>query len=268
MQNEKAISRIREGGILQGPDQVESRLKQLQETCGFRFAPKAEYALIASCFNSYLEPADMTALRKLLDHYNVDYSLLPKEYCCGDPFYLHAIDEQHEGDLEQADTLGREFLDQNIKQTGELGADKLLVYCAGCDLVLNRIKTDSSLEIIWHPTLLSQLFKGGKLEIEADYYAGCHRYRRALMGDTPDLDSVVAALNRIDGLHLNHLDSSLCCMNPDQLETLAASVKSHIVITPCSGCSMFLRKALADKGDYRIFLLSEVLWAAIDQHQL
>lgn len=268
MQNDKAIARIREGGIIQGPDHVKDRLSQLQETCGFRLAHKAEYALIASCFNSYLEPADMTAFRKLLDHFQVNYSLLSKEYCCGDPFYLHAIDEKHDGDLEQADNLAREFFEQNIKQTRQLGADKLLVYCAGCDLVFNRIGTVAPIEIIWHPTLLARLFQGGKLEIEADYYSGCHRYRRSLMGNTPDLDSVISALNRIDGLRLNILDSSLCCMNPEHLDILSASVTHRLVITPCSGCSMFLRKALANKGDHHVCMLSEVLWAAIDQHQL
>ena len=268
MQNEKAITRIREGGIVQGPSQIEDRARILREVCGFRSVDEAEYALIASCFNPYLEPADMTAFRKLLEHFNVNYSLLPKEYCCGDPFYLHAVDEKHDGDLKLADELAREFLDHNLKQAHGMGASKLLVYCAGCDLVFNHIAVESSMEIIWHPTLLAQLFKGGKLETEADFYAGCHRYRRSLSGDTPDLDSVISALDKVEGLRLNHLDSTLCCMNLDQLETLSASVTGRLVITPCSGCSMFLRKVLTDKGNYRVCMLSEVLWAAINQHQL
>jgi hypothetical protein len=31
---------------------------------------------------------------------------------------------------------------------------------------------------------------------------------------------------------------------------------------------MCLRKVLKDKGDYRVSMLSEVLWAAIDGHEL
>jgi len=268
MQNEEMIARIRDGGIMQGPDQVADRNRQLQEVCGFRVADRAEYALIASCFNPYLEPQDMTAFRKLLDHFGVDYSLLPKEYCCGDPLYLHALDEKHEGDLEQADDLGREFLDQNLEQARALGASKIIAYCAGCDMVFRRANKSIPEEIIWHPTLLAQLFQGGKLTLQADYYAGCHRYRRTLLGTTPDLDSVAAALNKIEGLELNDLDPNLCCMNPEQLESLAASVKHDTIITPCSGCTLFLRKALAGKGTYRLAMLSEVMWAAIDGHEL
>ncbi len=264
MQNEKAIARIREGGIAQGPNHIEDRNRQLHQTCGFRTADKAEYALIASCFNPYIEPQDMTAFRNLLDHYSVDYTLLPEEYCCGDPFYLHAVDEKHEGDFKQADELAKEFLAQNINQARTAGATKLLTYCAGCDMVFNRVKDDIPEEIVWHPTLLAGLFEGGKLELKADFYAGCHRYRHELLGSTPDLDSVLTALGKIEGLELSHLDSGLCCMNADQLPALASSVTNRTIITPCSGCSLFLRKALAEKGDYRVLMLSEVMWAAIN----
>ena len=61
MQDEKMIAAIRQAGIVQGAEQVEDRNRRLQETCGFRVADAAEYALIASCFSPYLSPRDMTA---------------------------------------------------------------------------------------------------------------------------------------------------------------------------------------------------------------
>jgi len=268
MHNENMIARIREAGIVQGAGQVENRNQLLRETCGFRVAESAEYALIAGCFSPYLEPQDMTAFRKLLDHFGVDYTLLPKEYCCGDLFYLHALGLKQEGDLEQSDEMAREFLDQNLEQARKIGASKILAYCAGCDMVFNRVDDAGAEEFIWHPTLLAQLFQGGKLDLQADYYAGCHGHRRALMGTTPDLDSVLTALNKIDGLELNHLDPELCCMKPDQLDSLASSIEHKTVITPCSGCTISVRKALADKGEYRVTMLSEVMWAAVDGHEL
>lgn len=263
MQNEKMIARIREGGIAQGAAQIDDRNRLLRDAFGFRVADRAEYALIASCFNPYLEPADMEAFARLLDHFQIDYTLLPREYCCGDPFYLHAIDQKHDGDLKQADDLAREFFRHNLEQAQAAGADKLIVYCAGCDLVFNRIKDDIPAEIIWHPTLLERLFQGGRLDLQADFYPGCHRYRRQLLGNTPDIDAVLAVLNRIDGLTLNPLDEAMCCMQPDQLESLAGAVRNQTVITPCSGCSMFLRKALAEKGNYRVLLPSQVIWWAV-----
>ncbi|MBT4512491.1 MAG: (Fe-S)-binding protein [Chloroflexi bacterium] len=267
MQNENMITKIREGGVAQGASQIEARNQLLQQELGFRAGGKAEYALITSCFNPYLEPQDMKAFAKLLEYYEVDYTLLPKEYCCGDPFFLHAIDEKHEGDLSQADDLAREFFEENLKQVRQAGASKILAYCAGCEMIFQRTGGDISEQIMWHPTLLAQLFKGGKLELKADYYSGCHRYRKAL-NITPDLDSVLAALNRIEGLELNHLDSSLCCMNAEQIESLVPTIKHKTIITPCSGCTLFLRKALAEQSDYRVFMLSEVLWAVVDGHPL
>jgi Fe-S oxidoreductase len=181
---------------------------------------------------------------------------------------MHALDEKHEGDLDRADEVSHEFLGENLKQTRALGASKLVVYCAGCDMVFSRAPKDIPVEIIWHPTLLARLFRGGRLALQADYYAGCHRYRRALLGTTPDLDSVREALNKIDGLELNHLNPNLCCMNPGELESLTASIKHNTIITPCSGCTLFLRKALAGKGTHRLTMLSEVMWAAIAGHEL
>jgi hypothetical protein len=84
----------------------------------------------------------------------------------------------------------------------------------------------------------------------------------------PDVDSVVAALSRIDGLELHQLDSELCCTNPDQLEALVSSLEHKAIIVPCASCGMSLGKALADKGEYRLLKPSEVMWAAIDGHEI
>lgn len=268
MQNEKMIAKIREGGVAQGADQAEERKRLLTEDLGYRTAEKAEYALIASCFNPLLEPQDMKAFAKLLEYYEVDYTLLPKEYCCGDPFYMHYVNEKHEGDLEQADELGKEFLDENLKQVRDIGASKILAYCAGCDMVFKRFSDNVPEEILWHPTLLARLFQGGKLELEADFYPGCHRYRQKLNNSLPDLDAVRTVLSRIEGLELNDIGGELCCMKPDELESLVPTIKHRTIITPCSGCTLFLRKALAEQGDYRVTMLSEVVWAAVDGHPL
>jgi Fe-S oxidoreductase len=268
VQDEKMISAIQEAGIVQGARQVADRNRRLQETCGFRVADRAEYALIASCFSPYLSPGDMTAFRKLLDHFEVDYTLLRKEYCCGAMMFMHALDEKHEGDLDQADAMAREFLERNLEQAREVGAGKIVAYCAGCETIFSSIGDGVAEEIIWHPTLLARLFQGGRLDLQADYYSGCHRFRRAFIGSMPDVDSIFTALSRVDGLELHQLDSELCCTNPKQLEGLVSSLEFKTIIVPCATCAMSLGKALADKGEYRIARLSEVLWAAVDGHEL
>jgi hypothetical protein len=231
MLDEKLIANTRESGIAQGAAGVDDRAKLLK-TMGFRSTDKAEYALIASCFLPSLVPESMKAFRLLLEHYQVDYTLLPKEHCCGNLL------------LRQA-------------------AKRILAFCVGCDLVHARFRDSVPEEILWYPTLLGRLFEGGRLKLEADYYAGCHYYYQRINGSLPDLDSAMEVLNRIEGLRLNLLDSRLCCTRPQQMDSLLANIKSKIVITPCGGCAMSLEQALRTRHDCRVVMLPEVIWAAI-----
>ncbi len=268
MHDRKMIDYIRKAGIAQGPKQKEERDRVLREELGFRMADQAEYALLASCYNPFLEPGDMKAFRNLLDHFGIDYTLLRKEYCCGCLFYRQAIIDKVEEDIHGSDPLAGEFLEENLKQIRAAGAGNILFYCAGCDMVYERFRDTVPEKVLWYPTLFADLFQGGRLELQADYYAGCHLFRRTLNSNLPDLDSVLSILNRIDGLELNHLNHRLCCNNPKQLEALIGSIKSRTIITACTGCALFLRQALAGHQDYRVVLLSEVMWAAINGHPL
>ena len=261
MLDEKLIANIRESGIAQGAAGVDDRAKLLKNL-GFRSADKAEYVLIASCFLPSLVPESMKAFRLLIEHYQVDYTLLPKEHCCGNLLLRQAARDKTGDEPRQADALTREFLQNNLLQAREVSAKRIIAFCVGCDLVFSRFRDTVPEELLWYPTLLARLFKGGRLELEADYYAGCHYYYRRINGSLPDLDSAMQVLNRIEGLRLNLLDSRLCCTRPQQLESLLGSIKSKIVITPCGGCAMGLEQALKTRGDRRVVMIPEVVWAA------
>jgi Fe-S oxidoreductase len=265
--DERLIANIRESGLAQGSAGVDDRAKLLK-TMGFRSADKAEYALIAGCFLPSLVPESMKAFRLLLEHYQVDYTLLPKEHCCGNLLLRQAAKDKRGVELKQADALAREFLEKNLIQARRVAAKRILAFCVGCDLVHARFRNSVPEEILWYPTLLSRLFEGGRLKLEADYYAGCHYYYQRINGSSPDLHSAVDVLNRIEGLRLNLLDSHLCCTRPQQLEPLLGSIKSKIVITPCGGCAMSLEQALRTRGDCHVVMLPEVVWAAISGQPL
>jgi Fe-S oxidoreductase len=268
MLDERLIANIRESGIAQGTAGVDDRARLLKNM-GFRSADKAEYALIASCFLPSLVPESMKAFRLLLEHYQVDYTLLRKEHCCGNLLLRQAAKDETGVEFRQADMLAREFLENNLHQARQVGARKIVAFCVGCDLVYSRFRGSVPEEILWYPTLLARLFKGGKLELEADYYAGCHYYYRRLNGSLPDLDAAIEVLARVERLRLNQLDSRLCCIQPQQLDPLLGNIKSRIVITPCGGCAMGLEQALrAAKGDCRVVMLPEVVWAAISGQPL
>lgn len=267
MLDEKLIADIRESGIAQGAAGVAGRAKLLKNM-GFRSTDKAEYALIASCFLPSLVPEGMRAFRLLLEHYQVDYTLLPKEHCCGDLLLRQAAKDKTGVEMKQADALAREFLEKNLIQARQVGAGSLLAFCVGCDLVYARFRDSVPEEILWYPTLLARLFKGARLELEADYYAGCHYHYRRINSSLPDLDSAKEVLDRIEGLRLNVIDSRLCCTRPQQLESLVDSMKTNVVVTPCGGCAMGLEPALRAKGGCRVVMLPEVVWAAVSGQPL
>lgn len=268
MLDQKMIANIRDSGMVQGADKVEKRAKLLQQELGFRVADKAEYALMASCFLPSVVPQGMKALGNLLQHFEVDYTLLRKEYCCGELFFRQALNDKSDEELTQAHVLAREFLDNNLRQVRELGASKIVTFCVGCDSVYARLKGVIPHEILWYPTLLAQLFRGGKLELQADYYAGCHYYSRRLSPTLPDLDSPLRILKQIEGLQLNHLNHELCCTRPRQAQSLAASVENKTVITVCGGCAMSLQETLKNRDDCRVVMLPQVVWAAVSGHEL
>ncbi len=267
MLDERLIANIRESGLAQGAAGVDDRARLLK-TMGFRSADKAQYALIASCFLPSLVPESMKAFRLLLEHYQVDYTLLPKEHCCGNLLLRQAAKDKTGVEMKQADALTHEFLEKNLIQARRVGAKRIIAFCVGCDLVSSRFRDSVPEEMLWYPTLLARLFEGGMLKLEADYYAGCHYYYQSINGSLPDLDSAVEVLNRIEGLRLNLLDSHLCCTRPQQLDSLLGSIKNRVVITPCGGCAMGLEQALRARDDCRVVMLPEVVWAAISGQPL
>ncbi|MBM4444858.1 MAG: (Fe-S)-binding protein [Chloroflexi bacterium] len=267
MLNENLIAAIRESGIAQGQGEVEGRAALLRQL-GLRTMERAEYALIASCFLPSMVPEALRALASLLRHYGIDCTLLPKEYCCGHLLYRQALKSKSDEEMKQADVLAGEFLEANLSQARRAGAGKVIAFCAGCDMAYQRFRDEVPEEILWYPTLLERLFRGGRLELKADYYAGCHYFYRKLNQTGPDLEAVSRVLGRIEGLELNELDHQLCCMRPGEMEKLATAIRNRAVITPCGGCADQLQRTLKAKEDCRVVMLPQVVWAAVSGQPL
>jgi len=262
------VANIRDSGLIRGAYHAEKRYRLVRQELGLRASDRAEYALLTSCFLPATVPDELKAFGNLMQHFEVDYSLLQKEHCCGNLFFRQAVEDKSREDLSQADLASREFIERNLRQARDMGASKIITFCSGCDDVYSRMENTIPEEVLWYPTLLARLFRGGKLELQADYYAGCHYYYRSLNSALPDLDSPLRVLNQIEGLELNELDHSLCCTNPEQVESLAASVKNRTIITICGGCANWLNQVLRNRGDYRVVMLPQVAWAAVSEHTL
>jgi len=268
MFDQTMIDNIRQSGIVQGVEEAEKRDRTLREEMGFRVADRAEYAVIASCYLPSLVPKDTAAFANLLRHFNVDYTLVPKEYCCGNLQYREALRDKTGEAIKEADHLVEEFIGNNVRQIQDTGASKIVTFCVGCDLSYSRLQHTFPQETMWYPTLLAGLYTGGRLPLKADYYSGCHYFYQRINSRLPDLDAPLAILDRIEGLELNRLNNRLCCTRPKQVEALVESIQTDTVITPCSGCLLYLQAALKDRGDYRVLMLGEVAWAALSGEPL
>lgn len=241
-------------------DTNEGRHKVLVNDIGFRMGEKAKYALIIGCAAPKNKPNVLKALKDLLDFMQINYTLLTKEYCCGWPTFIRpAVKANDEKEIAEGKKLSKEFITENFRQAETLGAESIVLFCPACEPHYSNVKSETGMEIISHVELIDRYFKSGKLELEADYYAGCFRFRKRVTTEPLDTGAAMRILNRIDGLRLNRLDSNLCCVVPHHLEQLTTSIKNQTVITPCSGCYTELRKKLQPEGKYKLRMLPEIV---------
>ncbi|MFC1920405.1 heterodisulfide reductase-related iron-sulfur binding cluster [Chloroflexota bacterium] len=257
----KLVNNIREYGTFRGSG--EERRQVLGEI-GFKLDQKAEYVIISGCVQPGAMPHVFTALKNLLDHQQVSYTALSKEYCCGWlPFGQPAVMAKDEDDIAKSKELSKEFIVENFRQAEALGAKSIALFCSACEPSYSNYVGDTNLEVISYTELLDRHVQGGKLDLDADYYAGCYRFRRRITEEPLDVELAIHVLNKIEGLMVNQLDSKLCCYIPPHLEQLTASIKNKTLITICTGCYRNLQGKLQEENDYQIKMLPEILLEAV-----
>lgn len=279
--SEKALDGIKEAGVIGDCVEMTKRDRIVREKLGFHEKDRAEYVVLASCIHPYRAPEDMLAFRKLLDILKVDYTLLPHEYCCGGSgLYLQALRAKNRDAEERVEKIADDFQQKNLKQVEKTGAKKIAAFCAGCDMLYKRLQypqkagrlpattgRDPGIEIIWYPTLLDRFFKHGRLDMEADYYSGCHVLYGKYSPSAPvDLQAPRAVLDKVEGLRLNTLDGSLCCVVPEQSDKLLDSMETKVMITPCAACRDRMMKLFEKRGgDIKVLSLSQALLEAVGE---
>jgi len=262
MKEEKLIDNIKTYGVHH--NNGEKRRKILFEDIGLPVDQKAEYVLVSGCLIHEDMPQVFSALKEFLEHFNVDYTFLSKEFCCGWlPLLQPAVMAKDEEKVSEMKKIAGGFIQKNIKQAEELGAKAIVTICSACEPNYMNFKDTNSLEILHYPQLLDRYFKEGKLDLEADYYLGCYRFRRMITPIALDIDSIEEVLGKIDKLKLNYIDNKLCCFVPKHMEDILNNIKTNIVITTCTGCSANLQRKLEEKGNCKVKMLPEIVWQAV-----
>lgn len=261
MIDEKLVDNIRAHGVYQ--DSGEGRRRVLEDI-GFRIGQRAEYIIITGCVQPEGMPHVLRALRDLLDHFRIDYTLLSKEYCCGwMPLQQPAVFAKNEEDIAKARELAREFIMENFRQAEALGAKSMVLFCSACEPNYTNCAGATDIEIVSCSELLDRFFNSGRLDLEIDYYAGCYRFRRRITEGPIDVEAAVKVLHKIEGLNVNYLDSKLCCFIPPHFEQLVGSIRTRTLVTICTGCYSSLTNRLQEKGDYQIRMLPEIVLEAV-----
>jgi len=262
MIDESQVETIRQHGVFK--DSGEGRLNVLAEEIGFRMDQPAEYVLIGGCLQPEAMPHVLGALKRLLEHLNVDYTLLSREYCCGwMPIGQPAVMTKNEEDIRRFREVSRDFVLENFRQAEGLGAKSIVLFCAACEPNYSNCRDATNLDFISYPELLDRHFKGGALELEIDYYPGCYRFRRRITEAPLDVEPTTRLLKRIEGLKIKRLDEKLCCYIPPHLEQLTASLATKDLMTICTGCYQNLRGVLEGEGNCRVRMLPELVLEAV-----
>jgi Fe-S oxidoreductase len=262
MLNKDAIANIRKYGVYQ--DTGEARRKVLFEDIGLNADEKADYVFIAGCVQPVGMPHVFSALKNLLDKFGVSYTFLSKEYCCGwMPLGQPSVMAKNDEDIENSKELAKEFVLENFQQAKNLGAKAIVLFCGACEPTYSNYKTAGGLEVISYTELLDRFFEKGKLGINADYYAGCYRFRKKITSTSLNLDPPLNVLKKIESLRVTYLNNKLCCYIPPHLENLVNDITNRTIITICTGCYYNLQRTLKEKGDYEVKMLPEIVWEAI-----
>jgi len=262
MIDEKIVNNIKRYGVCQ--DSGEARYKVLAKDIRFKMDQKAEYVVIAGCYQPQSTPHVLRALKDIFEHLKVDYTFLSKEYCCGwMPFGQPAVMAKDEEEIAKFKELGKSFVVENFRQAEALGAKSIVLFCAACEPSYSNFKDATRLELISYVELLDRSFQGGRLKLEVDYYPGCYRFRRRITTEPIDVEPAIRVLQKIEGLEVYQLDSKLCCYIPPHLEQLTTGLKTNNLVTICTGCYSNLKRNLQDKDDYRVRMLPEIVLEAL-----
>ena len=263
MINEKAVENIEKYGPCH--ETGEQKRKILDEI-GFPVGRQADYVIIAGCFQPVGMPHVLKALKNVLDHLKVSYTLLEKEYCCGwMPIGQPAVMSKNEEDIASFKQISRKLIVKNFEQAKKLGAKSIVLFCGACEPNYANCMDLTDLEVISQSELIDRYFKGGKLDAEIDYYAGCYRFRRKVTGKPVDVQSAVRVLNKIQGLKVTALDNKFCCYIPPHLEQLMGSVKTGTVVSICTGCYFNLKGKVAQNGSPQVKMLPEIVREALSK---
>lgn len=237
-------------------DVTQQRSMLLQSGMGFPVDKEVEWVVITGCYNLLLFTPVLT-FGKLLKEFGVSYTFLSKEYCCGHPLVTEA--EKEGKSLDEMRSLGqggKELMGKNLEAAKKLGAKGMVTVCPGCLCMSQEYPLENGMEVIYIVDFISRYFQEGKLSMSLDFYEGCHKLHNHFPSFSLDMNGAKSLLNRIQGLEVNEIPRSLCCLK--EPAEIFERAKTKLITTPSPCCYFFLNNARPKDGT-QVKYLGEVL---------
>lgn len=226
---------------------------------GLRIDQEAEYTIISGCAIPFGIVEPFIAFTKLLKMFNVDYTFLKREYCCGG-FIISRINEK---ERKTAEKYSRKFIKNNIEQAKKLGSSTVVTLCAVCAFLYSSFfGEEEDIRIIYYPELLLEKMKG-KAELNQDiaYYEGCYKVHKEIAPKGKiNLQSVHHIFEKIKGLKVTEIPSDKCCItNPKAIIDQVMEKEIDTLVCSCSGCHAMLERNLRNNNKIKTKFLTQLI---------
>lgn len=233
-----------------GTHAVSSVLRQqLLYSLGIRPAKEAaENVVIFGCYKPFTSPDVIRAYLKLLDIFNIDYTWLEKEYCCGFP-----IIGQHPEKKAQCE----QFNQSNIALAEGKNAKKVAYCCIGCATAARHLAYDSTTPLAYILDIILDEMEKLQNKIKPmtiGYFEGCHTwFHYNFPNGKQNWPRYRNVLDKIEGLTVIDLPSNLCCKrSTNKILCSATDLNVDKIVAPCIDC----HKKLYDEAGDRMEVIS------------
>jgi hypothetical protein len=179
-------------------------------------------------------PQMLVPLARLFEKKGLSYTMLSKEYCCGNYLYRPAIKAKNEEVMKECRELSKEFVSNNLGQAKNLGAKRIIIFCSPCYPIYKLAFPDEN--IVFYPQAIDELIDEMVFNGKIDYYAGCYRLHRKFSSVPMDLKSTNRVFAKMKGLNINRISAPNCCFHPEGLSHMLDNIQTKTMVHICIGC--------------------------------
>ncbi len=197
---------------------------------------RADVAVITGC-NALLRPLILVHLATVLTKLKINFTFLSFEHCCFAEVVRDFI-YRKDATVTLYEERARVWNRRNCAKARELGAHTVINLCAGCNTSYLRNAADL-VRPIYYVNFFQELPFTGHLDLNIDFYQGCHRKHSYYPEFQTGERNTTALLDKIKGLTYRRIEGNLCCTQvPEQVLKKASA---PVLVAPSSCCYNNLR---------------------------